>query len=162
MGFAGEVRIRSDVSRSGLTLVELLIAVAILGALVAIAVPQYVGYRERVETKDAISRIRLLEGLISHDRDEYRSFPNDLTAVTDPIPLDPWGNPYAYLNLQSGLPGVIGKARKNKNLVPLNSDYDLYSKGPDGVSKAPLTAKDSQDDVLRANDGGYVGRGEQY
>ena len=69
--------------------------------------------------------------------------------------LDPWGRPYVYLNLQD--PATKGLARKNKNLVPINSDYDLYSIGKDGESRAPLTAKVSRDDVIRANDGGFLG-----
>ena len=30
-----------------------------------------------------------------------------------------------------------GKFRKDKNIVPINSDYDLYSMGPDGASGGP-------------------------
>jgi general secretion pathway protein G len=41
--------------------------------------------------------------------------------------------------------------------VPINSDYDLYSEGKDGNSAPPLGAAQSLDDVVRANDGGYVG-----
>jgi len=52
---------------------------------------------------------------------------------------------------------AIAKARKGHGRVPLNSDYDLYSKGNDGNSKAPLSAAVSQDDVLRANNGGFIG-----
>jgi len=42
-------------------------------------------------------------------------------------------------------------------LVPLNSDYDLYSVGKDGASSPPIMAKPSQDDVIRASNGSYVG-----
>jgi hypothetical protein len=35
-------------------------------------------------------------------------------------------------------------------LHPINSDFDLYSKGKDGDSAAPLTASRSQDDIIRA------------
>ena len=55
-----------------------------------------------------------------------------------------------------------GKARKDRFLVPLNSDYDLYSKGKDGKSSSPITASDSQDDVIRASDGSYVGLASQF
>jgi general secretion pathway protein G len=53
-------------------------------------------------------------------------------------------------------------ARKDRSLVPLNTDYDLYSMGKDGQTQAPLTSSVSDDDVIRANDGGYVGLAEQY
>ena len=46
---------------------------------------------------------------------------------------------------------------KDRFLVPINSDFDLYSMGKDGKSQMPLTAKDSRDDIIRANDGAYIG-----
>ena len=47
-------------------------------------------------------------------------------------------------------------------MVPVNSDYDLYSMGKDKKSAAPFTAKASRDDVVRANNGGYVGLAINY
>ena len=55
-----------------------------------------------------------------------------------------------------------GSARKNKNLVPINSDFDLYSIGKDGASVAPLLAAKSRDDVIRANDGRFHGLASNY
>ena len=55
-----------------------------------------------------------------------------------------------------------GKMRKDRFLNPLNSDFDLYSMGPDGQSRSPLVAKASRDDVIRANDGQYFGRAAYY
>ncbi len=74
--------------------------------------------------------------------------------------IDPWGNPYLYLNIENAT-GKI-EPRKDKNLKPISSDYDLYSMGPDGRTKIPLTAKDSRDDTIRAADGAYVGIAEDY
>ena len=50
-----------------------------------------------------------------------------------------------------------GQARKDRFLVPLNSDYDLYSMGADGKSSSPINAKNSLDDIIRASNGSYVG-----
>jgi general secretion pathway protein G len=52
--------------------------------------------------------------------------------------------------------------RKDRNLVPINTDFDLYSMGPDGASAAPLTAAASQDDVVRANNGSFIGQAKDY
>ena len=52
--------------------------------------------------------------------------------------------------------------RKDRFLVPINSCYDLYSMGKDGQSVPPLTAKASWDDIVRANDGAFVGLAWQY
>ena len=53
--------------------------------------------------------------------------------------------------------GGIGGARKDRFLVPINSDFDIYSMGRDGQTVAPLTAKKSHDDIIRASDGGFYG-----
>ena len=59
-------------------------------------------------------------------------------------------------------PKVKGKVRKDKNLVPVNNDFDLYSMGKDGASTPAFTAKMSQDDIVRANNGKYVGLVADY
>jgi general secretion pathway protein G len=88
------------------------------------------------------------------------ALPPDLAAVGLAGLRDPWGRPYAYLNF-AGIMGV-GPMRKDRNLVPINSDYDLYSLGEDGGSVPPLNARASRDDIIRGNDGNYVGLAENY
>jgi general secretion pathway protein G len=52
--------------------------------------------------------------------------------------------------------------RKDRFLVPINSDYDLYSMGKDGKSSSPLTSKNGRDDIIRANDGAFIGLASDY
>jgi general secretion pathway protein G len=52
--------------------------------------------------------------------------------------------------------------RKDHNLHPLNSEFDLYSLGKDGRSSPPLTAQASRDDVIWARDGDFVGLASDY
>lgn len=146
--------------RSGFTIVEVLIVVAIAGTLTAIAVPRYADYRERIKVAQAVADLRALSLLLNNYQLDARSYPPSLASVGNAGKLDPWGRPYVYLNLQD--PKTKGQARKNKNLVPINSDYDLYSVGKDGASSGPLTAKASRDDVLRANDGAFIGLAREY
>jgi len=56
----------------------------------------------------------------------------------------------------------LGQKRKDKNLVPINSDYDLYSMGPDGKTTSALTAAISQDDIVRGRDGIFIGLAADY
>jgi len=58
--------------------------------------------------------------------------------------------------------GPSAKPRKDRFLVPINSDYDLYSMGPDGQSNEPLTVPVSKDDIIRASDGAYVGVADNF
>ena len=50
-----------------------------------------------------------------------------------------------------------GKVRKDKNLGPLNRDYDLQFMGADGKTTTPLTTKASRDDTFRDANGGFIG-----
>jgi hypothetical protein len=58
--------------------------------------------------------------------------------------------------------GQPSQPRKDRFLHPINSDYDLYSMGKDGESVEPLTAQKSHDDVIRANDGSFVGLAVEF
>lgn len=142
----------------GLTLIELMLATVILIIVTTLAYVNYQGYVERTKTVMAISDITIIEGQIERVWLESMTFPPNLNAFN--FPNDPWGNPYQYLNMSTV--NGNGKKRKDRNLVPLNTDYDLYSKGPDGQSVSPLTAAPSRDDIIRANNGSFVGKAEDY
>ena len=149
--------------RVGFTLVELVLVIAIIAVLAAIAVPSYSSYRDRVLVAQAKSDIIGLGVDISRYVADNMRLPDSLADIGKAAMLDPWNNPYQYLNLTPPLPhGNAGKVRKDKNLHPLNSDYDLYSMGKDGNSVAPLTAAPSRDDIIRANDGRFVGLASDY
>ncbi|MBK8508448.1 MAG: prepilin-type N-terminal cleavage/methylation domain-containing protein [Candidatus Competibacteraceae bacterium] len=145
----------------GFTLVELLLALAIVAILATIAFSSYSGYRIRLDNQQARNDILLIQIAIERFHSTHFNYPNQLTDLTDIIPLqDPWGQTYQYLNITT-VKGV-GQVRKDHNLVPLNTDYDLYSMGKDGKSVSPLTAKASQDDIVRANNGAFVGLASDY
>ncbi|MEX2222853.1 MAG: prepilin-type N-terminal cleavage/methylation domain-containing protein [Candidatus Rokuibacteriota bacterium] len=143
----------------GLTLVELLIVMAIIATLASIAVPIYADLTERARVARAIAEIRILDSEITAFEGVNGRLPDSLAEVGRGTLKDPWGNPYEFLNFETG---GKGKVRKDHSLHPLNSTYDLYSMGKDGESQAPLTAKASRDDIIRANDGGYIGFAAGY
>jgi general secretion pathway protein G len=64
-----------------------------------------------------------------------------------------------YLNIANARPGQL---RRDKNLVPVNTDFDLYSLGKDGRTVTAFTGKSALDDIVRANNGRYVGLAENY
>ena len=143
----------------GWTLVELMIVLAIIATLAAIAVPLYANVTERAKVAGAIAEIRILDSEIAVFEAAKRRLPTSLAEIGRGTLKDPWGNPYEYLEFAGGPSGLI---RKDHSLHPLNSTYDLYSKGKDGQSQAPLTASASRDDIIRANDGGYIGPASGY
>ena len=146
----------------GFTLLELLIVTVIVGTLASLTAPTFQRARERAMNVRAIADIRVMESELAIYVEDNFASPASLAAIGRATLLDPWGNPYVYLALDTGKGGAASGGRKDKFLVPLNSDYDLYSVGGDGESKAPLSAKVSRDDILRALDGAFVGVAEDF
>ena len=141
--------------RGGFTLIELLMVVVIIGLLAQVGSQKYWGYLDRVKVAKAIGDIKAIQTDIDSFENENNRLPIDLAEIGRTTLLDPWGNAYEYLPFPGGNPP--GQARKDRSLVPINSTYDLYSSGPDGASVGPLTAARSRDDIVRANDGGFIG-----
>jgi general secretion pathway protein G len=146
----------------GFSLIEILIALTVLGALIAIAVPMFSSYKEQGKVSVAINDLRVLDNRIKSYKLSAEKLPAALSDLPQLSPSDPWGRQYQYLNIEDADAKTKGQVRKDKNLVPINSDFDLYSMGADGQTTAPLTATNSQDDIVRANDGGYYGLASKY
>lgn len=164
----------------GFTLIELMIVISIIGTLVAVILPFYIRYIEKARIIRAIAEIRIIEREIAGYKWDFEVLPNSLEVIGRGYLMDPWGNPYQYLNfaifMESGEDDLDAKGKGNKKKKkklkekvrkdgwekPLNSDYDLYSMGKDGESMPPLTAKASRDDIIRAYDGGFVGLASEH
>jgi len=155
------VAVRSSPARmAAFTLVELMLVVAIVVVLAAIAIPSYSSYIDRGRVATAQGDIVATEVAIAQYLSDNNALPNALSDLRNVNLVDPWGNPYQYLDLSQK--GAKGHARKDKSLVPINSDYDLYSMGKDGQTVPPLTAKVSQDDIVRGRNGDFVGLGSDF
>jgi general secretion pathway protein G len=145
---------------AGFTLLEILIVLAILLTIAAMAIPSMLAALLTAKNAAAVADITTMETEISQFQIINNALPPDLSAIGRANDLDPWGNPYQYVN-HATMHGN-GQARKDRFLVPLNDDYDLYSMGTDGQSASPITAKASQDDIIRASDGSFVGIASQF
>jgi general secretion pathway protein G len=146
-----------------MTIIELLLGIAIAATLGTIGVPMYTNYIDRARITEAITGIRAIEMEVTKYQAERGKLPDTLDQVGLAGRLDPWGRRYEYLRIE-GLEkkDVQGKWRKDRFLVPVNSDYDVYSMGKDGESHPAFTTKASRDDIVRANNGAYVGLASDY
>lgn len=127
---------------TGYTLMELLIVITIIGVLLGIAVANFRGTPDEARMSSAKQEIRTLELALDMYRMHNAAYPSSeqgLKALVEKpaearkwqqggylkaktVPLDPWSNPYKYLN-----PGTHG------------GEIDIYSLGPDG--------RESEDDI---------------
>lgn len=110
---------------------------------------------------DGIKSRTVIDDLIAiqSEIESYRitnNYPDTLDDIYPTTQLDPWGTPYQYLRIAGGKNNVTDKQRKYKNLK-INTDYDLYTMGPDGETASPLTAATSRDDILRGRNGRFIG-----
>lgn len=147
---------------AGFTLIELMLTVGIVATLALIAYPSYTEYMDKAHDAQAEADISTIQNAIARYMTIHSQYPSTLADVGMDTLRDPWGNPYQYLNIADNGSSVAGQVRKDKNLVPLNTDYDLYSMGKDGATQSPLTAQVSHDDIVRANNGAYVGLASDY
>lgn len=131
-------RTRQTAKRSGFTLMEVLLVLAILGVIMAMVVPQLLGQQKRANMQAAQASIKGLEGALDfYAKDHEGLYPSTQEGVmvlissngndpnwngpylrnTTEMPLDPWKNPLQYAN-----PG------QNNQDKP-----DIWSWGPDKI-----------------------------
>jgi general secretion pathway protein G len=145
----------------GMSLVELVLLVAILGLLFAVGIPLYANYRDKARNAKAAADIVMIQFDVRFFASvNNNQLPTSLDQFGRGTIRDPWGNAYRYLNFAT-VHGT-GQMRKDRFLVPINTDYDLYSMGKDGRSALPLTSRYSRDDLIRANDGAFIGLASDY
>lgn len=169
----------SLVGEAGFTLLELLIASAITMTIAALAMPAYTGALYRARVTRAVGDINAIGKEVVMHQVSRNCFPATLVDVDRGWMKDPWGQNYQYAVPRApggrggggggGSCGACGggcvppgAARKDHNLVPINSDFDLYSTGRDRSSAPPLTANHSKDDIVRGRSGSFIGLASEY
>ena len=157
---AFKTRLKTGLSYSGFSAIEILIVLVILGLLVSIAVPSYENYKDKKDIALAKEGILTIQTAIEKFYVLNNRYPDSLSEIGMQQFKDPWNMPYYYLNVATT--NNNGTVRKDKNLTPVNSDYDLYSAGKDKQTKLPFTAQASKDDIVRCNNGRFIGLVENY
>ena len=136
----------------GFTLIELIVVTTILGVLTLMAFPVFSNYIRTVKNGACAADIRVIDKAIQAYVIDKNALPNSLDDVGMGEKLDPWKRLYVYQDLSKGA-ALMNFA----GIEALNTDYDLYSKGEDGASTPASGNPGNEDDIVRSNDGVYVG-----
>lgn len=157
----------ASLDNRGFTLVEVLMVIAIIGVLSLMVIPQFSQLRNLAKNARCKSEIRTVEkSIIAYNLDNG-NFPNNLpNNALDPnvttTTTDPWGNPYQYYNIHNG----GGTPYMNVDgVTPLNTDFDLWSSGADGLTitkSLEPSSTTSMDDIVLGADGAVVALGSDY
>lgn len=139
-------------SEAGMTMIELMATMAIVGSLASIAVPKYHEITDAARVARAIGDIQAIQSTL-----DTRDTLPDVLATAGISLRDPWGQPYVYVKFATG-----GVPRTDRFGVPVNNTYDVYSLGRDGATSGSLNAGPSLDDVVRASDGGWIGAASRF
>jgi len=128
-------------NKSGFSLMELLVAIAILGIIAGVGIPAFMNYLKKARVKRAEGDLRLLKNQIDMFKMDTGKYPSKLIYLVkrprDPkiakkwlggvipkkgkggylpkLPVDPWGNAYQY-----------------KPVPDKDNDYTLFSYGSEG------------------------------
>ena len=137
-------------------MLELLVVSVIIGTLATLVAPSYQDARERAKIQRAVTDIGILTIALEMYYRSNDELPVYLADLNQAAMVDPWGYAYSYQRIIDG-GGEFFAPRKDKFLKPLNTDFDLFSVGPDGDTKPALSTKVSQDDVIRGLDGAFIG-----
>jgi len=124
-------------SKTGITLIELLIVIVIVGILAAIAVPLYTGYMQRarrVDAKTALEQVRAAQEMFRAERGRYANDGDDGNALT------------ALQNTCGGVSATSGD---------YNIGFTLTNRNSFTAQAAPFTTRQGSDGSLFIN---YLGQ----
>lgn len=128
-------RLRGRARDAGVTLIEMMVVLVIIGIVAALVVPNVIGRPDEARVGVASADLRTIAASLEMYRLDNRSYPTaeqglsalttrPVTAPVPPnwmaggylpnLPVDPWGNPYLYV-----IPGASGP-------------YEMTSFGADG------------------------------
>ena len=157
-----DTRISTTAMRQqGFSLMELMIVIALMMLLASFAIPAYSGYIEDARASQAVNDI----GRISLEVQRFQTNNNGaLPATLDEIGLnnlrDPWGKRYIYVPFDDATPKGQ-KRRSAAGNTPINTDFDVLSRGEDGKSARRFNKANAKDDIVRAYNGTFVGLAEE-
>jgi len=168
------------------------IVFAIAAVLASLGITQYTKFIDKARVASAVAEMQAISRVLDGGRIDGGELPETLAevaaALVDPwgrpyeyLKLEGTLPPGHTRAGRSALPDVAAPApggeggggnggsggpdpspRKDRFLVPINTDYDLYSRGADGESEKQLDRKVSRDDVIRAANGSYFGLAENF
>jgi general secretion pathway protein G len=145
---------------AGFTFIELLIVMAIIMVISAMAIPSMQNAILSARVSRSVGDVRTIGQAALGYYAENGTAPNSLVDIGYDQQIDPWGNAYQYLGFTAAT--TTSQMRTDAFGVPINTIFDVYSMGADQQTALSLSAAQSQDDIVWAQDGYYMGLVSNY
>jgi general secretion pathway protein G len=153
--FSGHWQKNKLFNRCGFSMVELVTVLSIIVILATMAIPTINRYIYTTKIAACATDIRTIDKAITAYSIDKNALPPDgpagLGALGMSDMVDPWRRPFEF---KLNTPATELKDIANN---PLNTDYDLYSLGQDGISVSAAGGDGNEDDIARTNNGTFVG-----
>lgn len=137
--------------KRGVTLLEVMIVVVIVGILAAVAIPAYNSYvtrARRTDAFDALLTVRAAQEMYRAERGFYAKAINEADGTGSTVNDGTWGYPPSGDNPDGGLPGCSGEMAGSNYLIELrridDNSYEARAH-PQGKQSGDLWFKINQD-----------------
>lgn len=115
---------RQQRTAKGFSLIELMLVIAIIGALMGVAAFAMVGQGEKAKTRATEASMKTISVALDSYKLDYNMYPPSIetlvsTSLLRSVPSDGWDRPFYYSALQGG------------------ATYALISSGSDGQTNTP-------------------------
>ena len=121
----------------GFTLIELVLAVAIVGILSTLAIPNYLGFLEKAWMARTVAELNAISKDILGYAYAIGQYPDSLAQIGWDQRLDQWGNPYQYTRIDCTNPLPLYGRRDNIEPSHTDSEGLVF---PASVARPPVNA----------------------